>query len=62
MIERMLERKIKEGAARKIQKKAARGSCVWSRIGRSKRATAPIRILTPEKELGNDFNVITSES
>lgn len=62
MIERMLKRKRREGAVRKIQEKAARGSCVWSRIGRSKRATAPLRILTSEKELGNDFKVITSQS
>jgi hypothetical protein len=55
MIERMAERerRRKEGEVRKMQSKSAslviveqetaRGSCVWSRIGSSERATAQIR-------------------
>lgn len=55
MIERMAEsgRRRKESEVRKMQSKTAslviaeqetaRGSCVWSRIGSSERATAQIR-------------------
>ena len=55
MIERMAERgrRRKEGEVRKMQSKTAslvtaeqetaRGSCVWSRIGSSERATAQFR-------------------
>jgi hypothetical protein len=57
MIERMVERgRRREGEVRKMQsetaslviaeQETARGSCVWSRIGSSERASAQIRNFT----------------